>query len=51
MNELWLRLQQKLSADYEQYITDMMAKEKNEIIKNAEPDFLDPEQDEGVQMC
>lgn len=36
MNELWVRLQQKLSAGYEQYIADMMARDKSEIIKNAE---------------
>ena len=36
MNDLWARLQQKLSADYEQYIADMMAKDKSKIMKNAE---------------
>lgn len=36
MNDLWLKLQQKLSDDYEQYLADMMAKDKSEIIKNAE---------------
>lgn len=36
MNNLRVRLRRKLAADYERFITGMVAKDKPEIIENAE---------------